>query len=268
MSTVNQTPTTPYIGPVDFGWYSSNAPLLFDSTIGSLQVPYGLTQTAAAFTTPANASDVFPISALDASSFIGGSGTNANDVTFSVLTGQYLVPLATLYIYTSATNWALIGYSMGPNNQAPIVNNTFQYCFVLDGYNGGFNLTFNANTQIYDPRWATYQLPLSAFTTTLVTFDAMDVGARGLPNCKQAEITSFHWDFGNGLQADGPVVETEYWYTGALNLTGDDIAAPTQVQVTLTAIDIAGNTHHVSHPIVFSAIYNEIGAPFTPAYID
>lgn len=265
---VNTMPSPNVNHPVDFGFYSSASVTLLQTTIGQINIPYGLTALNGSLTTPASAATPFSITVSNASTFIGGSGSNLAGTAFAGLQSQYPVPLAQLYIYTSATNWVKVGYTVGPGGQPPITGNTFNYCFILDGYNGGTSLTFANATAIYDPRWATHQLPLTIAPPTSVTFDAIDSQHLGLPNSKNANIISFHWDFGNGTQADGPVVETDYWYTGQLNYPTGGIAAPTEIMVTLTAVDIKGNIYYVSHPVIFSKLYTAYGAELTPGYLD
>lgn len=264
---INKKPSPLINHPVDFAWHSSSNFSVLQTKIGNIQVPYGLSTLTSNITTPANGTTSFSIPVTDASTFVGGTGSNLSGTSFANVVSKYPIPIGTLYIYTNSSNWALIGYTVGPAGQTAISSNTFNYCFVIKGSNGGTGITFTSGTQIYDPRWVTYLLPLSAFSTTSITFDAIDSANLGLPNSNNANIVSYHWDFGNGTQADGPVVETEYWYAGQLNYSSS-IAAPTQVLVSLTAVDINGNIYYVSHPIVFGQLYSSIGAEFTPGYID
>jgi hypothetical protein len=266
MPIINHIPAPLINSPVDFSWRSASILTPLETTIGEFTVPYGLS-TITGFTTPSSKSTPFTITVADASSFVGGGGSNLAGTSFEVPKWQYPIPVGTLYIGTGPTHWALIGYTITSGGAAAISGNTFECCFVIDGYSGGTNQTFTSGTDIYDPRWITLELPLSAFTATNVTFDAMDTLTEGKPSSKGANIVSFHWDLGNGIEAEGPLVETQYWYTGTLNYSDGSLAAPTEVQVTLTAVDIDGNVYHVTHPIVFGELYDSLGAPFTPAYL-
>lgn len=266
---INTVPSPVVNNPVDFGWYiQGTTPNVFQSTVGALNIPYGVSTLAANVTTPANKTTAFTVTVASAATFNGGTGSNQAGTPFALAVGNpYPIPVGTLYMMTTPTNWALIGYSFGPTGEAPISGDIFEYCWVIDGDNGGTGLTFDTGTVIYDPRWETSLLPLAITAVTNVTFDAIDSQHYGLPNSKNADIVRYHWDLGNGTTADGPVAETAYWFAGQLSYAGDNIAAPSQIMVTLTATDIDNNQYIVSHPLTFGSLYSEVGAPFDPISI-
>ncbi len=277
---INQTPQPNINWPVDFSWQYALGSSIYSEEFENITLPFANTTVVSAAangstitSTPTDHHTVFSLTVTDASSFIGGNGRNLASTNYYPISGQYPHPIGYIYVFNSDTNWYRIGYTVGPTGEAAITSNTFNYCFILDGYtngssNPGCNLSITSGSPAYDPRWSSTLGVLEINSASIVTFSAIDPNNLGLPNSKKAKIINYHWDLSNGQIAEGPTVDGLYWFTGQLNYNGVTLAAPTEIKVTLTATDINGYIYIVTHPITFSQLYTNVGAPFVPNYMD
>lgn len=256
--TINQAPvSTSDTLYIDFGWYGqgANRGEINQYSINGATYPQASTVTTALVTLPTDTSTRFNIQAQDTSSFIGGAGTNIAGTPYTSNTN----PNGILQLY-SGTSQATISYQY-------IFGNTFVNCLALSSQGE----TFGAGTAIFDPRYVSFAVPLSLSVETVVYFDAVDSLGLGLPSTEigaRNQIVQWEWDFGNGRSGNGPTASTFYWYTGATRDSSGVLSAPTQVEVTLMAVDIYRQIHYITHPIPFSNAYASVTAGSTNLIID